>query len=58
METSTKADIQMEELMTSLTYLRLDHSYRGNTQEFVVGWLDKIREYENLTPVNPTSHQQ
>jgi hypothetical protein len=50
MRTSTKADMQIEDLMTVLTSFRLTSTYRGTSQKFIVNWLDKIRQYEDLTP--------
>ena len=50
MRTSTRADIQIEDLMTSLTSLRIDT--HGNAQKFILGWLDKLRVYEELTPLS------
>ena len=51
METSTQAELVIEELMSSLTSIRLDSNYRGSTQDFVLGWIDKVRQYESLTPI-------
>ena len=51
METSTSADMQIEELMSSLTSLRLSQNYRGTTQKFLIDWLDKMMQYEKLTPL-------
>ena len=50
MRTSTKADIELEDLLTSLTSLRISPNFRGNTEGFLLDWLDKIRRYEELTP--------
>jgi hypothetical protein len=50
MRTSTKADMQIEDLMTVLTSFRLTSTYRGTSQKFIADWLDKIRQYEDLTP--------
>jgi hypothetical protein len=52
MRTSTRADIEIEGLMSSLTSLRITPSYRGTTQQFILDWLDKVRVYEDLTPQN------
>jgi hypothetical protein len=52
MRTSTRADIEIEDLMSSLTSLRVTPSYRGTTQQFILDWLDKLRLYEDLTPQN------
>ena len=51
MKTSTSADMQIEELMSSLTSLRLSQNYRGTTQKFLIDWLDKMMQYEKLTPL-------
>lgn len=51
MKTSTNADMQIEELMSSLTSLRLSFNYRGTTQTFLIDWLNKMMQYEKLTPV-------
>ena len=51
MKTSTSADIQIEELMTSLTSLRLSQNYRGTTQKFLIDWLDQMMQFEKLTPL-------
>ena len=48
MKTSTSADMQIEELMSSLTSLRLSQNYRGTTQKFLIDWLDKMMQYEKL----------
>jgi hypothetical protein len=50
MRTSTKADMQVEDLMTVLTSFRLTSTYRGTSQKFIVDWLDKICQYKDLTP--------
>ena len=52
MKTSTSADMQIEELMSSLTSLRLSQNYRGTTQKFIIDWLDKMMQYEKLTPLD------
>jgi hypothetical protein len=51
MRSSTRADIEIEDLMTALTSLRID-SQRGNAQKFILGWLDQLRMYEDLTPIS------
>lgn len=38
--------------MSSLTSLRLDYSYKGTSQEFVVEWMEKLKQYEALTSVS------
>lgn len=52
MRTSTRADMEIEDLMTQLTSTRLSTSYTGTTQNFLIEWLDKMRKYEELTPRN------
>ena len=52
MRTSTKADIELESLMTNLTSLRFSTSTQSTATGFVVGWLDQLRWYENLTPTS------
>ena len=54
MRSSTRADIEIEGLMTTLTSIRLTSATKGNTQQFVLDWLDKLRIYEDLTP--PSAH--
>jgi hypothetical protein len=51
MRSSTRADIEIEDLMTALTSTRIDPQ-RGMAQQFILGWLDKIRMYEDLTPIS------
>jgi len=41
---------QLEDLLTSLTSLRILPNFRGNTEGFLLDWLDKIHRYEELTP--------
>ena len=50
MRSSTRADIEIEDLMTSLTSLRLTPQTKGSTQQFILDWLDKLRIYEGMTP--------
>ena len=52
MRTSSKADIELEDLMTSITSLRLTTSYRSTSENFIVEWLDKVKRYEDMTPIN------
>jgi hypothetical protein len=54
MRSSTRADMEIEDLMTLLTSLRLNSQTKGSTQQFILDWLDKIRIYEGMTP--PTAH--
>ena len=48
MKTSTSADMQIEELMS---LLRLSQNCCGTTQKFLIDWLDKMMQYEKLTPL-------
>lgn len=48
--TSTRADCELEDLMTSLTSLRITPSYKGTTLKFIVDWFEKLRQYEAMTP--------
>ena len=50
MRTSTKADIAIENILSTLTSIRLTTDYRGTSQSFIIDWLDKLRQYEDLTP--------
>ena len=50
MRTSSRADSELEDLMSSLTSLRLTPSYKGTSLDFIVEWLDKLRQYEDMTP--------
>ena len=52
MQTSSKAKIELEDLMTVITSLRLTTNYHNTTKNFIVEWLDKIERYEAMTPVN------
>ena len=49
MRTSTKADMEIEDLMTQLTSTCLTTNYTGTTQNFIIDWLDKRQKYEELT---------
>ena len=49
MKSSTKAHLQLEDLMTELTSLRLTSEYSGTTMNFIVKWLNKMHLYESLT---------
>ena len=49
MKSSTKAHLQLEDLMTELTSLCLTSEYSGTMMDFIVKWLDKMRLYESLT---------
>ena len=52
MKSSTKAHLQLEDLMTELTSLQLTLNYSGTTMDFIVKWLDKMRLYERLTKMS------
>ena len=54
MENSTKADMQISKLMTDLISKKIESGARETSQEFILYWQDKMREYEELTPL--TSH--
>ena len=50
--TSTKAELDQEELMNLITSSRLTNNYRGKTLTFVTDWLDYIRRHDKLTPLS------
>lgn len=52
MRSSTRADIEIEGLMTTLTSLRISPTTKMTAQQFILDWLDKLRIYEDLTPMN------
>lgn len=52
MRSSTRADIEIEGLMTTLTSLRISTSTKVTAQQFILDWLDKLRIYEDLTPMS------
>jgi hypothetical protein len=52
MRSSTRADMEIEDLLRNLTSLRLTTNTKGSTQQFVLDWLDKLRIYEDLTPTS------
>ena len=52
MRSSTRADIEIEGLMTTLTSLRISPATKMTAQQFILEWLDKLRIYEDLTPMN------
>jgi len=52
MKTSTRADTQIEHLMRDLTSLRLSKEFKGSTQTFLTEWLNKMMQYEKLTPTS------
>ena len=49
MKLSTKAHLQLEDLMTKLISLCLTSEYSGTTMNFIIKWLDKMSLYESLT---------
>ena len=49
MKSSTKAHLQLKDLMTELTSLRLTSEYSGTMMNFIVKWLNKMHLYESLT---------
>ena len=49
MRTSTRADMELESLISSLTSLRITPSYKGSTLKFLVDWLENLRQYESMT---------
>jgi len=51
MNTSTKADLEIQRLMSSITSKRLTTNYRGTTTKFILDWLDDVRRYEEMTPI-------
>ena len=52
MRTSSKADIELEDLMKAITSLCLTTTCQSTTENFIVEWLDKIKLYEDMTPIN------
>ena len=52
MKSSTRAYIMMEDLMKKLTSVRLTSSYKGTSQDFIMEFLDDMRKYESISPVN------
>ena len=52
MKTSTRADIEIEDLMKQIVALHFDQAYAGSSQEFICTWLELVRQYEELTPVS------
>ena len=49
MRSSTRTQLQIEDLMTEITSTRLSPSYPGTSTDFIVKWFDKMRRYETLT---------
>ena len=54
--TSTKADMELEDLLSLITSARITTSYRGPTIKFITDWLEYIWCYEALVPTK--SHFQ
>ena len=52
MRHSTRGDIELSGLLSDLTSLRLSSNYRGTTQDFIADWMNKLRRYEQLTPLS------
>ena len=50
MKTSSKAELDQEEFLTQLTCLRLSESNKSEAQQFIVQWLSKLRQYEEMLP--------
>lgn len=41
-QTSTKAVIELEDLLAALTSLRISPNFKGSTEGFLIDWLDKV----------------
>ena len=52
MQTSTRADLEVERLVSAITSKRLTSNYRGTTTKFVLEWLEDVRRYESITPTS------
>ena len=52
MQTSTRADLEIERLVSAITSKRLTSNYRGTTTKFVLEWLEDVRRYESITPTS------
>ena len=52
MEKSTKANLQVSTLLTELTTQKLEPGSRESSQDFILNWHEKVREFEELTPVD------
>ena len=50
MRTSTKANMELEELLSLITSSCLTPNYHGETLHFITGWLDYVRRYNSLVP--------
>ena len=51
MRTSTRSQITSKDLLSELTSIKFDVRSTQKDQEFVVEWLEKLRKYEDLTPM-------
>jgi hypothetical protein len=49
---STKAQLAKDTLMTDLTTSKLDSSWRGTNEGFILMWKEKMRLFEDMTPNN------
>ena len=52
MKTSTKANIELGELLSLITSSRLTPNYQGETLLFITKWLDYVHRYDTLVPKN------
>ena len=50
MRTSTKANMELEELLSLITSSRLTPNYHGETLHFITEWLDYVHRYDTLVP--------
>ena len=50
MRTSTKANMELEELLSLITSSRLTPNYHGETLHFITKWLDYVHRYDTLVP--------
>ena len=51
MSSSTRAEVEIEDLMAFLTSSKIRRDYRGPTLQYITDWLDNLRKYESLTPL-------
>lgn len=48
---STTASLDSSEILAYITTIRLgDGTWRGNTESFIIHWLDELRKYESIIP--------
>eukprot|EP00934_Nitzschia_sp_Nitz4_P006215 Nitzschia sp. Nitz4//scaffold143_size57137//53597//57072//NITZ4_006523-RA/size57137-processed-gene-0.42-mRNA-1//1//CDS//3329536473//6205//frame0 len=52
MRNSSRADLEIEDLMNALVSHRADTKDLGNVEQFIIDWLNNIRLYETLTPIS------